>query len=77
MQSLATRFAAHFDIIEVGSVGSLPDMTEFLDPRFISISELSRRKASVEKCYKVVNDYGEKTMGGQASSASDGAEKLI
>ena len=50
-------------------------MTEFLDPRLISISELSRRKALVEKFYKVVNDYGDKTMGGQASSASDGAEK--
>ena len=50
-------------------------MAAFQDPRVISSAELFRRKQIVESCYKAVNDYGERTMGGQASSASDGAAK--
>ena len=50
-------------------------MAAFFDPRSISCAELVRRKTNVESCYKVVNDYGEQTMGGQASSAADGTAK--
>ena len=50
-------------------------MDAFRDPRSVSGAELLRRKNRVVGCYKVVNEYEEKTMGGQASSAADGTAK--